>query len=320
MRTLITGAAGFAGRHLLHTLLSSTQPVELYGTAYINEDIGTAADLPVEWIRIDLRDTVAVNDLIQQVQPEEIYHLAAMSSASQSLRMPWPTLETNIHMQLNLLEACRQADITPRILIISSADIYGPVTPDELPITEEAPFRPTNPYSVSKIAQDMMGLQYYLAYNQPIIRIRAFNHLGPGQQTSFVAPDFAMQIAKIEQGEQAPVISVGNLGAGRDFTDVRDVVRAYAALMRHGKAGTAYNVASNRATRIQDMLDTLLSLTDADITVQIDPDKFRPVDVAEVRGDFSRLQLDTSWTPQIPLEQTLRDLLDDCRQRVRATQ
>jgi GDP-4-dehydro-6-deoxy-D-mannose reductase len=204
----------------------------------------------------------------------------------------------------------------PRVVISSSALVYGPTTPDEQPINENAAFRPTNAYSLSKITQDMMGLQYFLANKMPIIRARAFNHLGPGQRETFVAPDFALQIAQIETKKQEPVMKVGNLSAKRDFTDVRDVARAYVDLMKEGKAGEAYNIASNNAYSIQYLLDTLLSFTDTNIDVITDQDKLRPVDIPEVRGDYTRLHQDTGWEPKISFEQSLHDLLDDCRQRV----
>ncbi|QPC80881.1 GDP-mannose 4,6-dehydratase [Phototrophicus methaneseepsis] len=316
MRVLITGATGFVGQHLSTYLKQVDPDVVLHGTSYNVSDIPPADG--IQYHQVDLRQADVVQELINTVQPDEIYHLAAMASSAASFKEPWPTLEANIHIQLNLLEACRTLPASPRIVVSSSATIYGPTTPEEQPLDEAADFRPTNTYSLSKITQDMMGLQYFLMYQMPIIRARAFNHLGPGQGETFVAPDFALQIARIEANQQAPIMKVGNLSAARDFTDVRDVAKAYVALMKKGQAGTAYNIASNNAYSIQHLLDTLLSFSDTAIEVVTDPDKLRPVDIPEVRGDYSRLQQDTGWQPDITFEQSLRDLLDDCRQRVRA--
>jgi GDP-4-dehydro-6-deoxy-D-mannose reductase len=230
--------------------------------------------------------------------------------------IPWETLENNILAQLNLIQAFLNLGIQPRLLVVSSAEIYGPVHADQLPIREDAPLRPTNPYGVSKVAQDMLGLQYYLSHTLPIVRVRPFNHIGPGQSEGFVAVDFAIQIARIEHGLQAPVIRVGNLAAQRDFTDVRDVVRAYWLLMEKAVPGEVYNVASGQAYSIQYLLDVLLSYSTTPIEVQTDPARMLPIDVPVIRGDASRLRQATGWGVTIPFEQTLLDVLNDCRQRI----
>ena len=315
MRVLITGAGGFVGRHL-STLIQTTDPdAELHGTIY------NLAELPdqtsVSYHTIDLLDVDATKALIAEVQPQEVYHLAAMASTAESFQHPWRTFESNSRIQMNLLEACRMLPEKPRFLVASSAVVYGPTKSHEQPIREDAPFRPTNAYSLSKVTQDMMAYQYYMSDRIPTIRARAFNHLGPGQRESFVAPDFALQIAQIELGLQEPIMQVGNLSAARDFTDVRDVARAYIALMKKGEAGEAYNVASNNTYTIQALLDTLLTFTSTEITVTVDEEKLRPVDVPEVRGDYSRLKAQTDWEPIIPFEQSLKELLDDCRQRIK---
>ena len=230
---------------------------------------------------------------------------------------PWETLENNIRAELNIFLACARLGLSPRIVIVSSAEIYGAVSRDALPLSESAAIRPTNPYSVSKVAQDMLGLQYHLSHGLPIMRARPFNHIGPGQNARFVAPAFAMQIAKIEAGRQEPCILVGNLDAKRDFTDVRDIARAYRLIAERGRPGEAYNVASGEACSIRSLLETLLDLSDEDIAVAVDPGRLRPVDVPEIRGDAAKLRRDTGWTPSYELARTLQDVLDDCRARVR---
>lgn len=316
MRALITGMGGFVGRHLAAHLLDQYDDITLHGTVF-----GASAPVqgPATVHQIDLTDTEAVRDLVQVVQPEHIYHLAAQSNPALSTKPAWrwPTLETNVKSQLNLMDACLEAGIKPRILVVSSSHVYGKI--EHVPVTESAPLQPETPYAVSKITQDMLALQYHIAYGLPTLRVRAFNHFGPGQSPAFVAADFALQIAQIEAGQRAPLIEVGNLEPRRDFTDVRDVVRAYRLLMATGVPGAVYNVASGRTYSIQYLLDTLLSYTDVPIQVQQIAERMRPTDVPRVVGDYQHLHQATGWSPSITFEQTLRDLLDDCRQRVQQT-
>jgi GDP-4-dehydro-6-deoxy-D-mannose reductase len=265
---------------------------------------------------VDLRDPLAARALLEEVRPAQIYHLAAQAFVPRSFDDPWDTLENNIRAQLNLILGCLALAPPPRLLIVSSAEIYGDCRADELPLREDAPLRPANPYSVSKVAQDMLGLQYFRSHHLPILRARPFNHFGPGQRDGFVAPAFAMQIARIETGQQAAIIRVGELSPQRDFTDVRDIVRAYRLLMERGEPGEAYNVSAGEPRSIQSLLDTLLRYSSADIKVQIDPALVRPVNVPVVYGDSTRLRSVTGWQPTIPFEQTLLDILNDCRQRV----
>jgi len=226
-------------------------------------------------------------------------------------------LENNIKAQLNIIQACLALKLQPRVLVISSAEIYGPLRPDQQPINEDAPLRPTNPYGVSKVAQDMLGLQYYLSHKLPILRVRPFNHFGPGQSEGFVATDFAVQVARIELGLQNNVIEVGNLTAERDFTDVRDVVQAYIMIVEKGTPGEVYNVASGKPYSIQYLLDVLLKYSTASIQVQVSPARMLPVDVPIVRGDATRLHRLSGWQPSIPFETTILDVLNDWRSRVR---
>ncbi|KXK50443.1 MAG: GDP-6-deoxy-D-mannose reductase [Anaerolineae bacterium] len=264
---------------------------------------------------VDLCRPAAVVELIAEVRPDHIYHLAGQAFVPQSFIDPWDTIENNVRGQLNVILACLKADIRPRLLITSSAEIYGEVK--TFPTDETTPLMPTSPYSVSKAAQDQLAYQYFVSHDMPTLRIRAFNHIGPGQSDRFVAPAFAMQIARIEAGLQEPVINVGDLTARRDFTDVRDVVRAYSLLMKHGVAGEAYNVASGVAHSIQHLLDMLVSLSSQRIEVRVDPNRLRPSPIPVLQGDASKLRHATGWAPQIPFESSLRDVLEDCRARIR---
>jgi len=317
LRVLITGASGFVGKHLA-SYLHTTQPdVTLFGTTLDSEQPSNH-DI-VTYHQLDLRDETAVQTLLKTCQPDHIYHLAAQAFVPRSFEYPWETLDNNIRSQLNIIQSCLALGIKPRMLIISSAEIYGAVKSDEMPMDENTLLRPTNPYSVSKVTQDLLGLQYYLSHQLPIMRARAFNHFGPGQNPRFVAPAFATQIAKIEASDEEPFIYVGNLEAKRDFTDVRDIIRAYHLIVEQGTPGQAYNVASGKAYSIQYLLDTLLSYTDMEIEVRVDPKRLRPVDVPEIRGDSTKLSSDTGWKPTITFEETLKDVLEDCRQRIKNT-
>jgi len=317
VRILITGVGGFVGRHLFNTLCDQYPDAIIHGTA-IDQPPQMGNDR-LQYHLIDLKNYTAIYDLIAQVEPDQIYHLAAQSSPRKSFLIPWETLENNIKSQLNIIQACIALKLQPRMLIISSAEIYGPVRPDQLPINEDAPLRPTNPYGVSKVAQDMLGLQYYMSHKLPILRARPFNHFGPGQSEGFVATDFAVQVARIEAGLQESVIEVGNLAVERDFTDVRDVVSAYTQIMEKGIPGAVYNVASGKPYSIQYLLDVLLKYSTVTIQVRVSPARMLPVDVPIVRGDASRLHQLCGWQPSIPFETTLLDVLNDWRGRVRQT-
>ena len=316
MRVLITGAGGFVGGHLVEHLL--TQPdLTLHAGVYLPPGQNPRLDgRPVVQHQADLRDADAVQALIADVRPDWVVHLAALASVPASFKDPWRTLENNIHAQVNLLQALINEDLRPRTLIVSSAEIYGAAGGRTDPLDETCPFEPANPYSVSKAAQDLLGLQYHLSHQLPIIRVRPFNHIGPHQGGGFVAADFASQIAAIEAGQREPVMYVGNLSAERDFTDVRDVVRAYALLLRQGRAGEAYNVSSGRGYSIQYLLDTLLGYSTATIEVRQDPARMRPSDVPRRVGDYGKLHAHTGWQPTIPFEQSLLDILNDWRQRM----
>ena len=314
MHALITGVGGFVGGHLARLLLKTVPDIKLHGTVLEAPSPDMASILHCH--QMDLKDYDAIYSLLQAIRPDYIYHLAAQAFVPRSFEDPWETMENNIRAQLNIIQACLALNLQPRILVISSAEIYGTVKPEELPLAEDAALRPSNPYSVSKVTQDMLGLQYHISHHLPIMRVRPFNHIGPGQSDRFVAPAFAMQIARIETGQQDPIIYVGNLSPKRDFTDVRDIVRAYQLVMEKGAPGAVYNIASGTTYSIQQLLDTMLSYTDADVEVRVDESRLRPVDNPIVQGDATRLRHDTGWAPTISFEQTLRDVLADCRQRI----
>lgn len=314
MRILITGAGGFVGGHLLHFLREVHPEAEFHGTLRDNQQ--RVADLATCHV-LDLKEPQATFDLIESVRPTAIYHLAAQAFVPMSFDDPWETLENNIRAQLNLTQACLKFKLDPRILVIGSAQIYGAVSPEEQPLTENAALRPSSPYSVSKIAQDMLGLQYHLSHQMQIMLARPFNHFGPGQDERFAVPSFALQIARIEAGQQDPIILVGNLEARRDYTDVRDIVRAYHLIIEKGTPGEIYNVAAGIAYSMQEILDGLLQFAKRDIEVRVDPSRLRSVDIPVIQGDSTRLQQATGWKPEISLEQSLQDILEDSRKRIR---
>jgi GDP-4-dehydro-6-deoxy-D-mannose reductase len=227
------------------------------------------------------------------------------------------TIESNVRGTLYLLEIARNLKRRVKILVVGSSDVYGKVSPREVPISEERHLRPISPYGVSKAACDLLAYQYFKSYGVQVIRARAFNHTGPRQHTGFVIPDFASQIAQIEAGILSPVLKVGNLSAKRDLSDVRDVVRAYLALMARGQAGEAYNISSQKAYKIRNMLRTLLSLSKERITVKVDQTRNRPAEIPILMGNNSKIRKATGWGPKIPIEKTLKDTLNFWRRRHR---
>lgn len=262
----------------------------------------------------DLRSPGAASAVIEAARPDRIYHLAGQAHVGDSWASPWETIETNLRAQINLLEAVVRVGLRPRVLVIGSADEYGPVTPQELPLDENRPLRPDSPYGVSKVGQDMLGLQYFLSYQLPVVRVRPFNHIGPRQSRRFVAAGFASQIAAIEAGRQPPVLKVGNLSTRRDFTDVRDVVRAYALALELGEPGEVYNIGTGRSWAIADLLATLLRLSPAKVSIEPDPARQRPSDLPDLICDAAKLRARTGWQPRLTLEQTLDDLMTYERQ------
>ncbi|HSQ60542.1 MAG TPA: GDP-mannose 4,6-dehydratase [Acidobacteriota bacterium] len=316
MKVLVTGITGFAGSHLVDYMLTLPN-VEIVGIQRWRsrtENIEHFRD-KVTLVECDLRDAFSVRDVIESVRPDRIFHLAAQSFVPTSWTAPTESLITNIIGQLNIFEAVKKSGLKPRIQLACSSEEYGLVLEDELPIRETNPLRPLSPYAVSKVGQDMLGYQYFKSFGIPVIRTRGFNHEGPRRGPVFVCSDFAKQIADIEKGRQKPVLSVGNLDARRDFTDVRDIVRGYWLALEKGEPGEEYNLCSGRAWTIREMLDYLLALSTSKIKVETDPTRLRPSDVPVLLGDYSKFKKATGWEPKIPFEQTLKDLLAYWRER-----
>jgi len=301
MRALITGAGGFVGAHLQRHLEECGDEV-------------TATDRVTDGL--DILDAAALLEMFRRCKPEVVYHLAGASDVGGSWQTPQATFRANAEGTLNILWAARESG-TERVLSIGSADIYGKVTAADLPITEEQALRPVSPYAASKVAADFVAMQAFLGYEQHVVRARPFNHLGPGQTDKFVAQALASRVAANEI-EGNSVVLAGNLSPQRDFTDVRDVVRAYRLLIEKGHAGQVYNVCSGTAIAIEDLAQRLISMAKIPMTLQADPDLQRPVDIPILLGDSSRILADTGWKPEIPLDQTLEDLLNDRRKRLQA--
>ncbi len=299
MTALITGAGGFVGHHLAAHLQDSGDDVHL-------TDRSTDG--------LDITDAPSLLELFRRVRPQVVYHLAGASDVGGSWSTPQATFRANAEGTMNVLWAAREAGVE-RVLTVGSADVYGKVGADDLPIAETLPMRPVSPYAASKASADHVALQANLGYGQHVVRARPFNHLGPGQSDRFVAPALAGRIAGNERSGESKV-KVGNLSPKRDFTDVRDVVRAYRLLVEHGTAGEVYNVCSGRAIAVQALADQFIEMATIPMELVIDPELERPVDIPVLLGDATRIRTDTGWEPQIPLEVTLRDLLDDRRRRL----
>lgn len=300
MKALVTGAAGFVGRHLCAHLLAE-------GDTVVGVD---RADGP------DLLDPDGVHHLLEDQRPDVVYHLGGWSDVGGSWTEPFDCFRVNAEGTFNLLEACRTTS-GPRVLVVSSADVYGNIDPGELPISESAPYRPITPYAASKIAADELAHQAWLGHRLETVRVRAFNHLGPGQTTRFVAPAIAERVA-INERDGRTDVAVGNLTPRRDVTDVRDVVRAYRLLATAGRPGEAYNVCSGNDLAVGEIAERLLALATRPMVLRPDADLQRPVETPVLVGDNSKLRADTGWSPAIPIEATLSDVLDEHRRIIGA--
>lgn len=306
-KALITGINGFVGSHLSSYL--QEQGIQVFGTIKPGTDKNSLEG--IELFDVNILDVESLKEVFASVAPDQIYHLAALTSPLESFNAPQETVKSNIIGQVNILEAVRQNDLmNTKVLVVASAEVYGAIDPSQNPIDEMTPLRPTSPYAVSKIAQDYFGLQYFLSHQLKTIRVRPFNHIGPRQAPFFALASFAKQIADIEKGKQEPVIKVGNLDAKRDFTDVRDVVKAYLLLMEKGKDGEVYNIGSGTSRRIGDVLDALLQMSTVAISKEEDPTRMRPSDVPDLVCDPSKIKNETGWTPTISFEESLKDILD----------
>jgi GDP-4-dehydro-6-deoxy-D-mannose reductase len=311
MRALITGITGFAGSHLAEYILAEQPGVEVFGTFRWRSRMDNVEhlDRKINLVEADLRDYSSMHRALEISQPDFIFHLAAQSFVPASWNAPNDTIVTNVSGQANLFEAIRILKLDPVVQIACSSEQYGLVLPDEVPIRETNPLRPLSPYAVSKVAQDYLGYQYFQSYGLKVVRTRGFNHTGPRRGQVFVTSNFCSQVAAIELGLQEPVIRVGNIEAIRDFTDVRDMVRAYWLAVTKARPGEVYNIATGRGIRIREMLDRILALSRVEVKVEVDPSRLRPSDVEILIGDSSRFRADTGWEPRIPFEQTLQDLL-----------
>ena len=316
-RVLITGITGFVGSHLAELLLA--KGLEVYGTERWRsrtENIEHIKD-KIKLIKTDMRDAHSVETLISKVQPDYVFHLAAQSFVPMSWSAPMETLETNAMGTINLFEAIRKSKVDTRIHVAGSSEEYGMVYENELPIRETNPLRPLSPYGVSKVTQDMLSYQYNKSYGLKIVLTRAFNHTGPRRGEVFATSNFSKQVAEIEKSLKKPVIEVGNLDARRDFSDVRDVVKAYWLSLHKCDFGEVYNICSGKAISIQELLDMILGFSEIkNIKVVQDPSRMRPSDVPNLEGNCDKFKKKTGWKPEIPLERTIEDLLNYWRERV----
>lgn len=290
MKALITGGGGFVGTHLAEHLRASGDEV---------------ASIDME---IDVTDPAAIREAVLEISPDAIYHLAALAHVGDSWSDPSKVLSVNVIGTANVLAAARQLEQACRTLVISSAEVYGIVTPDELPLTEASELRPASPYAASKAAAEQVAQQAARGFGQEVVVARPFNHIGPGQAPTFAVPALAKRIVDAKAAGES-WLPVGTLTTRRDFTDVRDVVRAYRLLIALGTSGEVYNVASGADVGIGAIADRLLELAGAELELRADPDLMRPVDVPVLRGDASRIADATGWKPEISLEQTLTDVL-----------
>lgn len=311
-KALIVGAAGFVGSYLARELMQN-HDMEVHATKLSHEQLEIEG-AQVHDLNILNKDEIIT--LLYEVRPDYIFHLAAQSSVSVAWKNPGLTIDINIKGAVNLMDAIRELFYKPRVLVIGSGEEYGHIKEGETPIKEDNYLRPGNIYAATKVCQNMIASIYTQAYDMQLMMVRAFNHIGPCQSPIFVISDFCKQVAEIEAGTKEPVMYVGNLAAQRDFTDVRDVVRAYALLVQKGVPGETYNVGSGHAYAIRDILDLIISMSSADIKVEIDPNKIRPVDVPIIEADVTKLNQTTGWTQQIPLQQTIQETLDYWRERV----
>lgn len=311
-KAMIIGAAGFVGSYLI-SYLRDQCGMEVSATKLAHEEL-EAVDVTV--YDLDILNKEEIVSLLFAIRPDYIFHLAAQSSVGLAWKNPCLTIDVNIKGSVNVMDAVRELFYKPKVLLIGSGEEYGHIRAGETPITEENSVRPGNIYAATKVCQNLIGSIYAQAYDMKLMMVRAFNHIGPNQAPMFVVADFCKQVAEIEKGLRAPVMYVGNLEAKRDFTDVRDVVRAYVLLIEMGKAGETYNVGSGHAMAIREILDKIISLSSKEIKVEIDPNKLRPVDVPIIEADTDKLYQLTGWEPEISLEQTIRETLEYWRSRV----
>lgn len=313
---LITGGVGFAGRYLTDCLQANGREVhvlDLNRVAARGED-WERSDVPIHLV--DLTHPQGLREILKDIKPSEIYHLAGRANVKSSWQGEAETYTANVIGAVNLLCAVRDSDLPSDILIISSGEVYGLVPEADQPIVEKQPAAPRSPYAASKLCQEIACLQIARTLRGKTVIVRPFNHIGPGQRMGFVTADFACQIALIERSMQEPVIHVGNLDACRDFTDVRDTVNGYMKALQSGRSGEIINVCSGQAWSIRRILDSLISLSSKEISVTVDIERFRPADIPLLSGSHESLSRLSGWRPQRAIEDTLAEILDYWRQRV----
>jgi GDP-mannose 4,6-dehydratase len=319
MNVLITGITGMVGSHLAEYILESHPDVRVHGLVRWRSPLDNIRSVlgRVTLHQGDLRDLNSLVELMRKVKPARIFHLAAQSYVSVSFVAPADTLQTNVVGTTNLMDAVRIAGLDPLIHICSSSEVYGQVREDEVPIRESNPLRPASPYAVSKVGEDMIALQYFLSYGLKLLRTRMFTHTGPRRGDVFAESAFAKQVAEIEAGVRPNPLKVGNLNSVRTLADVRDAVRAYWLLLEKCTPGEVYNIGGVETMTVEKVLETLKGMARCRIEHAVDPALLRPSDVTLQIPDTSKFRAATGWTPQIPVERTLRDLLDYHRARLR---
>ncbi len=305
MKAMIIGAAGFVGPYLAEAIKKN-----MFCDVIVTKLQQDSIEIPeTKSIDLNILDQGEIDEVLKTERPDYIFHLAAQSSVALSWKNPKLTVNVNIVGAINLLNSIRKLDYSPRVLIVGSGEEYGRVKESDVPIDENTVLNPGNVYAVTKSCQNMMAKIYAEAYGLQIIMTRSFNHIGPKQIPQFVVADFCSQVVMIEKKMRDPLIRVGNLSAKRDFTDVRDVVRAYTRLIQYGKPGEIYNVGSGHAIAVQEILDVILSKSKAEIKVKVDPYKLRPMDVPFIEADTTKIFNDIGWRPEISLDQTIEDTL-----------
>ena len=312
---LITGITGFVGSHLAEYLLE--QGLEVYGTVRHKSSRENIQHIEnkLRLIEADVGDARRLERAIRESKPDYVFHLASASSVFKSWRAPVEVMKTNIIGTVHLFEAIRKSGIDPKVQVAGSSEEYGMVYPEELPVKETNALRPLSPYAVSKVAQDRLSYQYHQSYGLKVVVTRAFNTTGPRRPAIYVTSNFAKQIAEIEKGKK-PIIHVGNLDARRDFSDVRDIVRAYWLALQRCQPGEVYNICSEKAKAIREVIDLLLSLINRSIKIKQNPSRMRSADIAVMQGDCTKFKEQTGWEPEIAFEKTMADLLDYWRARV----
>ncbi|MCY4437121.1 MAG: GDP-mannose 4,6-dehydratase [Chloroflexi bacterium] len=318
MRVLITGITGFAGSHLADVCVA--QGADVWGLAHTPGPHPHLAHLGdrVQLHSANIVDEDGMQAALAAIRPDRIFHLAAQAHVPTAWQDPAATLTTNILGQLHVILAMQQHVPAARLLVVSSSNVYGMVEEKDIPVSETAPLRPADPYAVSKVGQDMLALQYWQSHGLSSVRVRPFNHIGPRQAPDFVIARFARELAEMEAGLRPPNLTVGNMSAKRDFTDVRDVARAYWLALEKGTPGAVYTIGSGAARSIDEMLQIMLGLTQVEVRVETDPTLLRPGDLPILQADPRAFQEQTGWRTTIPLEQTLLDTLDYWRFQVRA--